>query len=419
MRVLVLGADGFVGRHIAFGLRSAGHDVIASARRTSRLEQMGFQTLKADLLDPKSHSSHFWSAHVESVTHVVNAAGLLNAGKAAMEAVHLKAPRALYEALPDDAKILLISAISIDEGNSLFATTRIKGEKLVHQFDGIALRPGLVLADTSYGGSSLARALAALPWITPLIEGGAQKMNPIHASDLTEVIIELMQRPKAAETFEIGGAETITQAEMLSGYRKWLGLGAARQLNIPRGVAGMMGKTGDLLNLGPISSTFLSMMDAGAVAKTSPQIQTKPRGFSDFLWKRPAGTQDIWQAHLYFPALLARLVLALMWLASGLIGLLYPVDGLVALGVAENLGATQALLLARGGGCIDLLIGWAVFRGWRPMLWGWVQLGMVAGYTLGLTVLDPALWGLPFGGLLKNLPILVLILFHMTLSDER
>ena len=50
MKILLLGADGFIGKHIAFGLRAAGHTVMASARNTIALERMGFVTFKADLL---------------------------------------------------------------------------------------------------------------------------------------------------------------------------------------------------------------------------------------------------------------------------------------------------------------------------------------------------------------------------------
>jgi nucleoside-diphosphate-sugar epimerase len=41
-KVLVLGADGFIGRHILLAFRAAGWDVLASARRVTRLERMGF-----------------------------------------------------------------------------------------------------------------------------------------------------------------------------------------------------------------------------------------------------------------------------------------------------------------------------------------------------------------------------------------
>lgn len=59
-KVLILGADGFIGRHIAFALRREGWQVVASARRTERLEQMGFATLRVDLNDATCHVPEFW-----------------------------------------------------------------------------------------------------------------------------------------------------------------------------------------------------------------------------------------------------------------------------------------------------------------------------------------------------------------------
>ncbi|MCB1513175.1 MAG: NAD(P)-dependent oxidoreductase [Hyphomicrobiaceae bacterium] len=47
MKVLILGADEFIGRHIAFALRAAGHEVTASARRPERLAAMGSAMLRA------------------------------------------------------------------------------------------------------------------------------------------------------------------------------------------------------------------------------------------------------------------------------------------------------------------------------------------------------------------------------------
>ena len=49
MKVLVLGANGFVGRYIRFHLRSHGVKVLAHARQTSGLTAMGFTKLESDL----------------------------------------------------------------------------------------------------------------------------------------------------------------------------------------------------------------------------------------------------------------------------------------------------------------------------------------------------------------------------------
>ena len=113
-RVLILGADGFIGRHLAFGMRADGWQVIACARRTVRLERMGFATLRADLSDPETHDPTFWAGHIGAgPVAVINAAGLLTGSEAQMQAVHVSAPRALYQALPAHCSGVLISAVGI------------------------------------------------------------------------------------------------------------------------------------------------------------------------------------------------------------------------------------------------------------------------------------------------------------------
>lgn len=419
MTILILGADGFIGRHIAFALRSAGWEVLASARHTARLERMGFATLSVDLSDPACHDPGFWRPRVEGVTHVVNAAGLLTGSAATMAAVHEKSPAALYAALPEGATGLLLSAVGIDRPDTGFARHRRAGEALAQSHRLTILRAGLVLGETSYGGSSLARALAALPLVTPLVAGGAQPVNPIHARDLAAVIETLLRAPRPGEVLEIGGPETLTQSEMLAEYRRWLGLPPARALHLPLAFARLIGRAGDALALGPIASTSVAQLTEGVVARTSPGLTPAPEGFRSFLWRRPAGTQDLWQARLYLMRPALRLVLALMWLASGLIGLTLPAADFVPLMSASGLPEWSLVLLARLGGLVDLGIAVALLRGWRLRLVGWVQAGVVALYTAGLTLMAPALWLLPLGGLLKNLPILMLVALHLVLEEER
>jgi hypothetical protein len=46
-----------------------------------------------------------------------------------------------------------------------------------------------------------------------------------------------------------------------------------------------------------------------------------------------------------------------------------------------------------------------------------VQFLVVVGYTIGLTLALPDLWADPFGALLKNIPILMLIAVNAVLSE--
>ena len=64
-------------------------------------------------------------------------------------------------------------------------------------------------------------------------------------------------------------------------------------------------------------------------------------------------------------------------------------------------------------------IGIALLRNWRPKAIALAQIALVLAYTAGLTLLAPALWLDPYGGLLKNLPILALLFAHLALVEER
>ncbi len=61
---------------------------------------------------------------------MINAAGVLTAPPDIYEAVHLTAPEALYTALPEGTRALLISAIGIDGATADFARYHLAAEAL-------------------------------------------------------------------------------------------------------------------------------------------------------------------------------------------------------------------------------------------------------------------------------------------------
>ena len=382
---------------------------------------MGFRVVAADLADPATHDPEFWRPHLAGAD-LVNAAGLLTGTEAAFEAVHVAAPRAAYAALGEGARGVLISAVGI-EADTPFARWRREGEAAAKAAGTVTtLRPGLVLAETSYGGSSLLRALAVLPFRSPVVGDGAQRFNPIHADDLAAVVAELLDAPSGPGPWEIGGPERRTQAELVAAYRAWFGLRPVPPLRLPLRVARALGRLGETLKLGPVSATAVAQLEQGGEADEAPllaRLAARPRGLSEILAARPAGTQDLWQARLYLMKPLLRLTLAVVWLASGLLGLLLPAPEFLPFLSGAGLSDPLVLALARGGGAVDLALAAALIRNWRPRLVALAQLAVVAAYTVGLTALAPELWLAPFGGLLKNLAVLALLLVHLALVEER
>jgi hypothetical protein len=149
------------------------------------------------------------------------------------------------------------------------------------------------------------------------------------------------------------------------------------------------------------------------------EIGFQPRPMDEMLTRQPAGTQDLWHARLCLLRPVVRGVLALLWLLSGVLGWLAPAESWRDLSVALGRLGLPAAMLAKTFCLIDIVIGLLVLVSWRPTVMAAVQFVIVAGYTIALSLLAPDLWLDPFGPLLKNLPILALIVVWAVLERER
>ena len=89
---------------------------------------------------------------------------------------------------------------------------------------------------------------------------------------------------------------------------------------------------------------------------------------------------------------------------------LYPVDDSLALLARTGLHGGVALAALYLGAGLDLAFGVATVT-MRRRLWLYrVQLLLIAGYTAIITLWLPEFWLHPYGPILKNLPILALII---------
>lgn len=94
MRIMLLGAGGFIGRHIMTELLGSGHEVNAVVRSVGDLAE-AFPQVRFVAMDlARAVSPEDWREALSGVDIVINAAGLLRGRD--MEAVHVSMPRALY-----------------------------------------------------------------------------------------------------------------------------------------------------------------------------------------------------------------------------------------------------------------------------------------------------------------------------------
>lgn len=426
MRILLLGAGGFIGRHILADLIANGHDVSAVVRDPRGLAQAFPEATVVQLDLARATRASDWAPLLTAIDIVVNAAGVLSGSD--MTAVHVEMPRALHAAALAEgvARIILISAISArDDVNTDYSRSKRAGERVLRE-SGVAwtiLRPSLVYGDGSYGGTSLLRGLAALPWRVPLPGAGDFAFTPIHVRDLAQAVRRACEDSRfAGAVLEPVGPETLDLRALLTRYRAWLGFGDARFVPVPMWLLRLLGRLGDLAGSGPIATNSVEQLvagNAGDSAAFAKAVGFEPRSLSDAFRDRPAQVQDRWHARLFFlsPAITAALVL--LWVASALLGLFHGAAATEALVSSLGLPPGWADPLRIGSSILDLGVAALVLLD-RRARWATVaQLAVIAGYSLVIGLALPQLWLDPLGPLLKNLPILLLVLVHGAIGNQR
>lgn len=429
MRALILGGTGFIGFEVCRTLLRRGHDVVVLARRPgpafNRLA--GVTWLQRDLRSMQAPAD--WAV-LSGFDAVVNCAGALQDGAGDdVGAVQEGAMLALYHAAPAAGIRLIVQVSARTDGpgaGSAFLASKRTADAALKQskIPFVILRPAVVIGRNAHGGSALLRALAAVPWRTPLIHPDTP-VQFVALDDVAGAVADALEgRIPAGSDLALTATEILPLREAVALHRAWLGLPPAQTVAVPAGMARPVGAIADLLGwLGwrsPFRSTAMDIAAGGIAASALPDSPVdRPRAsLAETLAANPAGVQDLWFARLYLLKPLVIGTLALFWLLSGTIALLrfQQSSGFLAAGIGSPSAAGVLTVLTSFA---DILLGAAVLsrRYARPALIGMILLSL--GYLGAATVVAPGLWVDPLGPLLKVLPAVVLVFVALAILDER
>ena len=261
MNVLVTGASGFIGCHLAAALRAAGHTVI-EVRRDAAGDAKAVQ---ADFT--RDLSARDWLPKLAGVDAVINAVGILREhGQQTFECIHKRAPQALFTSCVAAGiqRVVQISALGADRGMTrYFLSKRAADDYLATlPLQWTIVRPAMVFGS---GGSSarLFAMLAHLP-LVPLPGRGEQRLQPIHIDDLTEAVVRILGDAQTHRTrVELVGPQLLTLRELLASLRTAMHLGPARFVQIPMSLVRVGARVAGVSTMSPLDSETLSMLEAG------------------------------------------------------------------------------------------------------------------------------------------------------------
>jgi uncharacterized protein YbjT (DUF2867 family) len=428
MRVLVVGASGFIGSAIATRLRAYGHEVTALSRRMPGAGIAG-RHLALDL--SQQRTSGDWQPHLQGMDAVVYCAGALqDAPGDSLEDVHHRAAASLFEACVSAGvrRVILFSAIGVDrETRTAFSSTKAAGERALmsSSLEWVILRPSVVIGRGAYGGSALLRGLAALP-VLP-VPGDAGVLQPVMLDDVVDTALHFLEPGASARVaLDLAGPDVLPLGDLVARFRRWLGWRPAPAVSLPGWLGSLAFRLGDLAGWfgwrSAIRSTAGRELLRGATGDPAPWTAATgivPRSLDASLMAEPATVQDRWFAALYLLRPWIFGILALFWISTGIVSLGPGWQNGIGLMNEGGVFGWKAAAVVVAGALADLTIGGAIV--WRRT----ARIGLILAILFTLTylvigtLLLPRLWSDPLGPMLKVPPILLFHLAALGILEDR
>lgn len=417
MRVLIIGAHGFIGAALAGAFAAAGHSVVKAVRQPVAPDEIAIDYAS-------DHDSADWRECIAGIDVVINAVGIIvETDGQRFDRIHTAAPVALFAACAQAGvrapRVIQISALGADRGDSrYFLSKRAADEALMRlPVQWQVVRPALVFGEDGQS-ARLFLGLASLP-LLPLPAGGQQPLQPLHIDDLTDAVLCLADpATPAQQCIELAGPTPLTLRDMLCAYRRALGLPPTGQLTIPAPLLAIAATIAERIPGALFNHENWRMLQAGntcgahALAAATRLLGHPPRSIERFI--PPARSADLRRRALDdWHGPLLRASLAIIWFVTAIVStLVYPQADSLALLARVGLAGTPALAALYGAAALDL--AFAVATLFRPGRRLWLaQAGLVLAYTGIIALALPEFLVHPFGPITKNLAVLaILIILH-------
>lgn len=432
MNILVTGGTGFIAAQIVTDLLKAGHTVTLAVRN-SAIAKNQFPDAKIIICDfINDVTPDVWLPRLQNIDAVINCVGILHhPNEKVIWAVHYDAPRALFDACVQAQikKIIQISALGIDHVDVPYAKSKKAAEEylLTLPIKSIILRPSLVYGRGSYGGTSLFRGLAGLPWVIPVPGKGEQQFQPVHLNDLAKAIVILLEKPQSKNLrLSAVSAKRINLRTILTKLRAWLNFKKAVVISAPLFFIKLGSLIGNLLPNSSLNRNSYSLLMQNNIASDADaetfknEIGFTPRNFTEGLYSQPSTVQDHWHAKLYFLKPVLQISIAFIWIFSGVYSAFFlSYESIHSLLSPINIPLNFQPIVVYGASTIDILLGLCTLFGFQIKKVGILQCIFIMIYTLIITIKSPHLWLEPFLGVAKNIPLIVATLIMIVLESDR
>lgn len=390
MRILILGATGFIGNAIFHSLVSD-HDVITG----SRTQIEGYEKWKFIDFSKKNN----WIEILIDLDIVINAIGIIEGD---FEQVQTREPLRLFaECIKKNIRIINISAVGAEKNNPPIAflkTKKIADDFLLSSQLSKIIYPGIVLGKASLSTKFFAE-IATFP-VIPIVQTKAPPT--VHISQLAKLIKDVVEHFEnyPQQVFAISRGESFKKILISIRGKK------AVFINIPLFFLKLLFGIFPNAKFGIFNKNMMTMLSSISADDYKPMFEEASVKI------RPG---ELTKSN-YIPQIFALLSISFIWLWSGISSL---VSWNESYGLMTEIGANHpySLWLIYLGSFADIILGIIIFWKSKREQILLVQVLFILIYTTILSVLAPQYWLHPFGVLSKNIPLIALI-FYLYQSKE-
>ncbi len=258
MRIVLVGASGFFGKHLLQVLTKDQHQCVvmtrAAVRRSTTGMVPGVDLVQADVYDPDILAAQFAGADA-----VISMAGILNEsgrGGQGFHKVHVELVEGIIKACRAAGvlRLLHMSALNAGKGSSHYLKSKGEAEVLLfaaHDLNVSVFQPSVIFGKGDEFFNRFAGMLSFAP-VMPLACPKA-RLQPVFAGDVATVMAASLEDPMTwGKSYELAGPQSYTLKELVVLTAKTMGL-RRRIIGLPGPLSAAMAAVMDLVPGKPFS----------------------------------------------------------------------------------------------------------------------------------------------------------------------
>ena len=258
MRIVLIGASGFLGGYLLRALTSDGHQCVVLTRAAVRhgtIEMLpGVKLVQLDVYDSEALAEQFSGAGA-----VVSMAGILNEngrGGQGFHRAHVELVEGIILACQQAgvSRLLHLSALNAGKGSSHYLKSKGEAESLLQSAEDINItifQPSVIFGRGDDFFNRFARMLSLVP-VMPLACPKA-RLQPVFAGDVARVMLASLEDPMTwGKRYELAGPQSFTLKELVEWTVKTLGK-RRKIIGLPGPLSAVMAATMDRVPGKPFS----------------------------------------------------------------------------------------------------------------------------------------------------------------------